>query len=448
MVHTLESTEAATESGSNGAITGAQLKSTSMIAFSTEGFMLDNPLPFTYEKGRTMMKDPTIALASSVVTGPIAGGEWGVEADDDTTQSEGKIDFVKEELVERRQEIVESILSGILRFGWAAFEKVFYLRADGKIGISPLKPLLHDITGIRIVKDTGAFAGFVQSLQGVTWTVPLEASLLVPWKVEGTHWYGNGLLANAMAAYDAWTVCNLSASRYDEKLAGTMLVLHYPKDEQSNVEGVMVDNQVIAKTILDNWKSSGKVAMPSSMENEEGWKIELLSDANARQASFNDRLQYLDIQKMRAWTVPERAAMEGRFGTKAEAETHVDVWTVTLELIDQFIARMLNWHLVDQLLALNWGHDARGTVRLVPAPINAIEMSMMRALYNKVLDSSVGFAEVFPTIDTEVMQDQLNIPTKEPDALIPLPIITAVPQSDAGNDDVDADPGDGQDGDS
>jgi len=116
-------------------------------------------------------------------------------------------------------------------------------------------------------------------------------------------------------------------------------------------------------------------------------------------------------QLLRGYLVPERAGIEGQFGTKAEAEAHTDIvlfegqWT-----LDDLI-RHLNWYIVDQLLALNYGEAARGTVWIEAEPIIDEQAGLLRELVKSVISSDT--IDIFQTwTDVDQILDQLGIPRR------------------------------------
>ena len=407
--------------------TGPQLADEAgAIGWTTTDDELKKPKPFTYAIARDMIKNPTIALARSVFSGPIASGEWSVESDEGV--DEARLDFIREEIIDRRQDIMSTILRGILDHGWSPFEKVFAVRSDGRIGLAKLKPLLHDLTTILIEGKTGAFTGFRQEKPTRDVDVPLDNSLLVPFQVEGTNWYGQGLLENSYDPWRKWTSSNAGADRYDRKVAGSHWVVHYPKKKQTlDANDKRVSNLDLAKDLLASLEANGCVAIPTALDDLTGWKIELMSDQGGGATNFVPRLEYLDRQMFRGFLMPERTAMEGRFGTKAEAATHIDVAITTMELVDRHITRHINWYLVDQLLALNWGDEARGTVWLSSAPLADIKRELIVELYKKIIDNPQGFMAEIDSIDRDAIKEQLGIPINQDEedeerlSVLPLP---------------------------
>ena len=372
-----------------------------------------SPLPASFETYRRMRKHPTIALARALSIAPIVAADWSIEKRDDDVPDEW-VDFIKEQLFPIREPLVQGAMEGGTDFGNQAWEKVFAPTDDGLIGLHKLKPLLHDITEILIDKQTGAFEGFKQK----DVTVPLENSLLIPFRVEGTAWHGHPLLENARNAWNDWHASNDGARKYDEKVAGSHFVVHYPPGESEDQLGNSFANHILAKRMLDSLEASGSIAIPSDIaahtkdlaDVQPAWRIEILSDSGARQGSFGERLDYLDAQMARAMLIPERSVLQGQHGTQAEAGEHIDLALTHADLEHRHITRLVNWHLVDQLLSINHGPDARGAVYLVAAPIRDAKLAFLREVYTAFLGNPSGFLEESGLVDTEALKVALGIP--------------------------------------
>ena len=378
---------------------------------------LFSPLPKSYETYRTMKKDPTIALIRELGVAPIIASEWSVETDDDAP--EGAKNLIESFIYDLREQFLDAALKGGCDFGWAGFEKIFALDADGYVVLRKLKPLLHDITQLLHDPATGAFAGYEQ----FTKRLPLDYCLHVPFRMEGTQWHGQSLLENARETFNQWRKANDGAERYDCKVAGSHFVIYFPLGKTKVEGGEEKPNYEIAKDILNAMESSGSVCVPRALsqfvkniENGDpdklGWKIEILEDHGGRQPTFVDRLKYLDAQKARALITPERAALEGEFGTKAEAGVHQELWITYLDLLHRHVVRHVNWYLVDQVLAANFGEEARGSVWVSPAPISDAQLSYLRSLYTEMIKSPTGFGEEYTRIDSGAIRSRLGVPEK------------------------------------
>jgi hypothetical protein len=396
-----------------GEKTGTQLTGTSTIFLFEDVGALSVTLAASYDTYRTIRKDPTIALARTLVAAPVLIGNWMVEADKDTPTE--RKDLITECIIPMRDHVMETaLLFAHVDFGWQAYEKVFAYK-DGRVILAKLKPLLVDITEIMVSAAHGTFAGLRQSRDELT--LSLAKSLLISFRVEGTNWYGEGLLEGVRMTCNKWNDADLSASRYDRKIAGSRLVIKYPKGT-SPLGGVDTLNENIAVAMGKSLEASGIVVCPNILEEdgeESGFVLKILEDKGGRQAEFIDRLKYLDSLKARALLLPERAALEGQYGTKAEAAEHADIAITSMELVDRRITRHINWHVVDQLLALNFGESARGSVWLTPTPLVDEALGFLRELYVKVLESPTGFLEEYGSIDTKQLKEGLGIPIIEED---------------------------------
>ena len=402
--------------------TGAQV--TRAVLFSMWGDKpeLYDALPASYSTYRAMRKHPTIALTRAFLAAPIIAGSWSVQADDEyakTDEGQERMKFIADQLIDRRQQIMRSAIFGGIDFGWAPFEKVFEVKEiEGKprVVLRKLKPLLQDLTSILVEKDTGAFAGFQQEEV----KVPLQESLLISFRVEGTYWYGESLLENDRESYNDWHEANAGLTKYEAKAAGSHIVVHFPVG-QSEVDGVLTDNGEIAKDILAAIVASGSVTIPSNVKSyvdnladeNPAWKIEILEDKGGRQPTFIDGLKYRDTQIVRGLETPERVLTEGKFGTKAEAGEHKELAITNLENTDELVTQHVNWYVVDQLLALNYGEDARGSVYLVSSPISDAALAYLQQVYDKILSDQATMLEEFPTINTDALKDDLGVPKSE-----------------------------------
>jgi len=368
----------------------------------------------TYTQLRAVRKDPTVALARGLLVSTIQAGSWNVEADGDV--SDDKREFIEHILPLRDSFLYNCIALGRVDFGWVGFEKLF--TTDGnRVRLDGLKPLLHDITTI-LVTGSGGFNGFRQNpMTGTLVDVPLEKSFHIAFDVEAGNLYGYPLLENVRAIMDMWHEGNDGARRYDKKLAGTHWVVKYPPGT-GTVDGVTKDNGEIAALLLAALESSGSVAIPTTtatvlqeMINAEvsdlyAWHVDLLEDTGQKQSSFIDRLKYLDTLKVRGLLLPERAILEGQFGTKAEAGEHGDMMVTNMEQIDRLIVEAVNNQIIDQLVELNFGPAMVGKIQLVALPLINEQVSFLRELYKKIND---------PDLDLETLKNKLDLPIKEPE---------------------------------
>ncbi len=385
--------------------------------------LLAKSMPASYATYRLVRLNPTVALARALTIAPVVSAEWAVEADDDVDDS--WVRFIQDNLSTIREPLIKVAMEGRVDFGWAAWEKVFVIRpweGTQRTMLHRLKPLLHDLTDIMIDDTSGAFLGFYQgpSVQadGKELKLELPYSFLVSFDAEGDNLYGRPLLENVRRTYTNWEDAGAGAERYDRKVAGTHWVIHHPMGS-SVVDGENVDNGTLAATILGSLQASGSVSVPRKVvayiedldRKVEGdaWKIELI-DHPAKQGSFVERMNYCDKQFVRGLLWPERAILEGEHGTKAEAGVHASLSMLQRDLEHRHITRHVNWHIVDQLLALNFGEDARGKVRLVAAPLADAKLAFFQAVYQAVLAHPVASMDAIDGLDLDALMDAAGLP--------------------------------------
>lgn len=416
-----------TETG--GEQTGAQV-----VTLSYFDGRLSKSMSATYATYRTIRAHPTIALTRAMVIAPVVAANWSIESDDEV--SDDIVAEIRTQFFPLRESLIKVAMGfGRVDFGWQGFEKVFDTKRS-RITLRKLKPLLHDITTILVDANTGAFNGFIQTpLTGDEKTLDRTYSLNIPFDEEGTNWYGYPLLENARLTYGKWADADAGATRYDKKIAGSHWIVKYPRGKET-VNGVEKSNGLIAADILNTLESSGSIAIPHAVQkrianlekDNPAWEISLLT-AQDKQHSFVDREKYLDALLVRSLLMPERAVLESEFGTKAEAVAHQNIALTNAQLSHQYITRMVNDHAVDQILALNWGDDMRGKVRLVASPIIDEQAAFFRELYLKLLQSPDALIRELDNLDLNAIKDVLGLPkvaqVDHDDAYPPLPGVDA-----------------------
>ena len=370
----------------------------------------------TYAAYRLLRKDPTISLGRGLLVSGVKAGSWSVESDEDTNPA--IIDFVKTLLPLREDIIQRAVGYGRVDFGWEGFEKIFVVK-DGRLTLR-LKPLLHDMTTI-LIDNHGNFAGYRQrnSLTAIPIDVPVEYCLHIAFEVEGANHYGVPLLENVRATQQSWLDCDAGAKRYDKKMAGSHWVIHYPPGV-TLVGDETVQNADIANQLLTALESSGLVSLPTTTAeviqelNDKNvgklysWDVQLITADGNGQSAFGDRLKYLDGLKIRGLILPERSMLEGKFGTKADAGEHIGLAITGMQEIDKAITRQVNRQVVDQLIALNFGSEVVGSVRLVASPLVDTQIAFLRDLYLKILTAVDA-----NSIDLVALKEQLSIPIRE-----------------------------------
>lgn len=372
-----------------------------------------------YQLARLIRNDPTVRLVRELVMAPILRAGWSYECSDKAP--EGALEKVKGVMDRMRIQLLKSSMSSCIDFGYAPYEII----VDSKWNIK-VKPLLVDYTTILVNAMTGEFFGLKQQPLyniGNTYAyLTRNECFIAAQDVEAGNLYGRATLESLVETYNENSLINKASRKYDSKVAGTHWVIYYPLGK-SKFNGVDTDNGEIAKELLARAESVGGIMVPRSVlqaldtitaqaaSNEATqWKIELLSDKGAGQMAFENKLKYLDVLKVRAFGVPERAILEGQYGTKAEAETHADIAIANLEVRHQSLVDLYNYELVNKILKWHYGYEFINSVYIKPTPIDDLTLSFNRQLYMQLLTDPNTAAQEQQHIDMAALRDSLSVP--------------------------------------
>ncbi len=102
--------------------------------------------------------------------------------------------------------------------------------------------------------------------------------------------------------------------------------------------------------------------------------------------------------------------LEGLYGTKAEAEAHADFAITNMEQRHLEATMGLNWHLVNDILILNFGEETQNSVWIKPAPIADAKRALLIQLYTTFLRSPDVLLQEYANLDTEAIAEQLQLP--------------------------------------
>jgi hypothetical protein len=392
---------------------------------------------------RQIRKDATVRLVRQAVVAPIIHTPWTFK--EAPNAPAGARDFIEDMFRGKRDWLLQGALYGALDFGWMPYEIVYEPTKEGKVTVSKFKQLLQDYTTILIYVDNGDFAGLTnwplytannswvqerdRGRNVAGWEVELDVqnSMVINLEVEGTDWYGISCSSSLDSIVSDWADTNNSANRYDKKVAGATWVIYYPVGK-TEFNGAETSNDVIARTVLSTLEASGGVAIPDEIQEwvsdledsidkdiKGKWRIELISAQASSAASFDDRQKYLDNLKVRVFGIPERSLLEGKFGTKAEAETHAEIGLSTVDTKHRLLVQQFNEGPVNNVLSLNWGPDAKDSVWIEVAPLVSSRFNHLKEIYRMVLQSpDVGSLEA-QNLDMRAIREELAVPPK-PDA--------------------------------
>jgi|GEM_PF-900439 len=401
----------------------------------------------TYDLYRRIRSNPTVAMARIAGFAPIKAAGWSVNGEQATQTMKA---FVHDALIWMRPHLLHHIRFA-LDYGWQAFEKVWHVR---KIKDRPamvyrkLKPLLPELTDIRINKETGAFAGIEQqnTLLGP------NKSFLFTYDIEGDNFYGRSRLENVRQTWSHWNDTMERLGMLSKKVSGTIPILEYPDGESEDESGNKQDNTDTAVKVLQDLSNGVGVAFtntPSkwvwqllqsnpninlgSLGNIKSWSLDMLETQSGHVGELLQLLQHEEKLMARGMLVPERSITEATLaGSRADSKSAADIALTIAADLQADILQCVNWYLVDPLLTVNFGPDAVGKVRIEAEPLQDEAKAFMRTLLTDVLKNPANTDLLLQLINvdahldqlgvqrlkdmTDVLEDALNTPTLEEQA--------------------------------
>lgn len=127
-----------------------------------------------------------------------------------------------------------------------------------------------------------------------------------------------------------------------------------------------------------------------------------------------DRLSRLDVEIMRAWGRPEREAMEGQHGTKAEAGTHGAIGVLDSENVHSTFLRQFNRQVLDRFLVTNFGPDAAGSIYFKPTPLSDPQQEFKQKVLNTIFASTTDGPPATAHLDVRQLIKQTELPMVSP----------------------------------
>jgi hypothetical protein len=395
---------------------------TNLAGFSTTGVPgFAPPETGTFACYRRISAHPTVALAMQMVTAPIVANTWGWRSKPDVPAEQ--VDFVRQMIEPMRSKLLTDALRA-LAFGFAAFEKVWVTLGD-RVVLAKLKPLLPEITQI-VVDSRGSFKGLRNTPSGgPARDIPLAKSFLYTYDGEYGNLYGRSRHENIRVTYSQAMQTAERMAQYQKKVAGVIAQLHYPEGTSRDAAGVERSNDWIAQQILEAVSMGRSVRFPNlfasiddpataaTLAGKSQWVLSQfeLGGTDYSPGLLNS-LAYYDKLLFRGWLRPERVGLDTQHGSRADAEQHSQSSVVDCELIDQDFAAAFNDGVINDILALNFGPDARGNVWVDPAPIADTQTQTLTSLLTALISNAQTGPGVASQIDIGAVLEDLDVPGK------------------------------------
>lgn len=388
----------------------------SVCAANTSIPGLIHPCPLgTYDTYRAMRSNPTIAIARAALFAPVKANQLSYEAKDGTPDD--RVKFIQETFEPLKLRLIQDVLRAV-EYGWQPFERV-YGAADGRYVYSRIKALLPDDSTPIVDKETYTLLGVENC--GVKLTN--QQAAVVTYDQEGDDPYGRSIYENIRE--DAWWPWKDAAAKmcqYYTKGAGVIPIIRYPLGQQQDENGANRDNSENAASVLRTLGVGMGVAMPNTIDPAfedmaragadvgalMAWQISFLETRSGVGGEIEAGLRHYERLMVRGMLQPERAIIEGQFGTKADAGSHGDLGLlIATEMVNWALDR-INRLFVDPLLSLNFGPDARGSVYISPSPIRDDDKEFLRNLMAAVFNANPDL--LMAVADFDAMLDSSGIP--------------------------------------
>jgi hypothetical protein len=397
--------------------------------------------PGTLATYRLMDSHPTLSLARAVVCGPLIAAQPTFEgrteggsprrtpAVGDGVQNDPRVDFIKSVFEPLWPDLIEDCCRG-LSLGHYPFEQV-WSRKGGRWVVERFKPLLPE-RAVLLVDPKGNFAGVrTQRPDNQSFDLaPLQCFNYV-YDGEAGYLYGRSRHENCRAEWWEKLQAKIKAATIDHKASGIIPIIKAPaklsfKNEQgkdiSGIEAARIIGGLLAQgrpVTLQNqlWDVSQLSKKPTAEEAKgyaelakvSAFVIDFFDAGNTGPASaaILDKLRYLDSELFRAWHRPEREALEGQQGTKAESAVQGQVGVQDTERTMAGMYRQISGGCIDDVLAANFGEEARGSVYAKAPPLRDVKKEAAASAAEKI-------------ITTPEAQAVLDVPQTLKDASLPV----------------------------
>lgn len=434
-------------------------------ALYANGGTLCNPMAFpgyghlytgSYLTYRWMLQHPILRLVRAISTAIVISSTWEYVAIEEGDKIPTRwLKLIKSCFGMLRPQLISDFYVRGRDMGWVGGEPIWTYNRRRQLIISRVKPLLHEVTEVltdrhgnitglrnnvglrpqdnegRAVADAGR--GFVD----------LDArykAFVYTYDREYDNHYGRSWLENVRAtAWKDWLDCAQQLQKLGNKITGIVSVITSPAGTfpgppgpdgkptqisyKSNAEAVI---KALANGAAGVWfptlglttDARGNVdAMKVLVElaNKSLTNINVLDFGTqaAALAPILERMIHAEELMFAGGLRPARTGLEGKFGTKAEAGVFTDTGTYVAEAEDEDFARQCQ-PLVDMLLAVNYGEQARGRVRIKPPSLVDRKASVVRAVLLAMLNNQDVNTEMAATIDVDALLKTLDIDTKKP----------------------------------
>jgi hypothetical protein len=257
------------------------------------------------------------------------------------------------------------------------------------------------------------------------------------------NWYGRSRYENCRTtAWWGWQRAFKKHLAYLDLAACPIPIIAYPPGTGKDEHGAERSFFLIAQALAAKLKNGEPIVMPNTLataaldlldrgvpiEKVQAWMFQWVEASTQHGAEYIEALRYFDSGMLRSYLVPERAAIEGQYGTKADATVHANQAIAVAEETLDNLCNMFNEQVLQPTIALNHGIDEAEKVWAEAAPLVDTKKELIATVITGLLQGNASLAEMW--LDVDAMLDMLGLPKAQevvpgmptPGMIVPSPV--------------------------
>ncbi len=141
------------------------------------------------------------------------------------------------------------------------------------------------------------------------------------------------------------------------------------------------------------------------------WIISFLETKGNHAAEMTEVMRLLDSYITRLLLTPERAVMEGQFGTKAEAGVHTElVFMAAEEFLSETVVPAIQNGPVNALLRAQYGPEAANAITVGTAPLVDEKKAYIQEILKEVLVQPANVRLLLKVVNMDAAMDTASLP--------------------------------------
>lgn len=372
-----------------------------------------------------MAKYPTIAFAKSIINKPWLAGNEEIEISPFAPDGmKDRLEKWKEEAERYVDPIWQMTKEGagecvsLGNFLW----EIIYERQDGlTVPVDAVSHLMVNVN-VRLFWDKfRRFSGFRVNGE----ERDARYAFLAVNEPHKDRVFGYSRSQNCIDAWWRALQSNLNADKTERKGSGIQFSVGLPMGASFvDKDGKPVVGDDVAKTFMQSGATGNCFSYPLYLFSQESieQKPELaeISPVKIERYDWGDigpvlmahlaRLTRTDVDIIRGYLRPEREAMEGQNGTKAEAGTHGAIGTTDSELVHAMILRQFSKQVLDRYCVTNYPGYEPGMLYYKPTPLSDPQQEFLQQLEQALATDKATGPELVKHFNLRGLAERTEVP--------------------------------------